>query len=42
MTGTCVICDNPTDNTQQAQIGDQVGPCCLDCAHWCDGNLIEA
>ncbi|GAA3550578.1 hypothetical protein GCM10022419_033540 [Nonomuraea rosea] len=38
----CVICNDPTDNTQQARIGDKTGPCCPDCAEWCDGNLIEA
>jgi hypothetical protein len=38
----CVICEDPTTNTQQAQIGDRTGPVCRDCAAWCDGNLIEA
>lgn len=39
---TCVICDGPTTSTRQARIGDTTGPCCPDCAEWCDGNLIES
>ncbi|WP_371825722.1 helix-turn-helix domain-containing protein [Nonomuraea turcica] len=38
----CIVCVEPTDNTQQARIGDKSGPVCLDCAQWCDGNLIES
>jgi hypothetical protein len=37
------ICDEATDSdyfAAMARIGDTVGPCCEDCAEWCDGNLI--
>ena len=39
---TCVICDTATTNTRQARIDGTTGPCCPDCAEWCDGNLIES
>lgn len=38
----CIICDTPTDGSQQASIGDETGPVCEDCAYWCDGNLFES
>lgn len=38
----CIACGATTDLHIAAQIGDQTGHLCSDCAYWCDGNIIEA
>lgn len=37
----CASCGDPTTSTQLGHIGGKVGPFCEDCAHHCDGNLIQ-